>query len=283
MPVVQHADGRFETDSTPIILALESTADPARTIFTQHPVLNFLSFLIEDFADEWLTKCLFHYRFNYDADREYGPRWVMDDAHPQASLAHLEALTETFLKRQTERMPIVGCTADNAPILEGSFHKLLEIMESFVGLERFVFGTRPSLADFGLFGQLKTLATDPTPQHVIRTKAPRVENWARRVDDLSGVDGEFTALEDLDESIRELSKFVANIYLPYLRANYDAFCAGKHDFGVSIFDRLFTQRVFKYHVKCFAKLQKYYNALSSTSRIRLQEHFAIEPWYFTTD
>ena len=185
MPVVQHGDGRFETDSTPIILALESTAEPARSIFTDNPVLNFLSFLIEDFADEWLTKCVFHYRFSYEADRDYGPKWVMDDAHPQATTAEIASLSSAFLQRQTERMPLVGSTPGNAPILEQSFRKLLDILEPFVSLEKFLFGTCPSLADFGLFGQLKTLGTDPTPHNIIRTMAPRLEHWTQRIDDLS--------------------------------------------------------------------------------------------------
>ena len=275
MPVVKHGDGRFETDSTPIILALESTADPARSIFTDNPVLNFLSFLIEDFADEWLTKCVFHYRFSYEADRDYGPKWVMDDAHPQATTSEIASLSSAFLQRQTERMPLVGCTPGNAPILEQSFQKLLEILEPFVGLEKFLFGTRPSLADFGLFGQLKTLATDPTPHNIIRTMAPRLEHWTQRIDDLSGVDGQFSTLQDLDEATRQLSEFAAGIYLPYLRANYNAYQEGKDSLELEILDQHYTQPVFKYQVKCFEKLRQYYNALSASSRETLRERFAI--------
>ena len=60
-------------------------------------------------------------------------------------------------------MPLVGCTPQNKPIIQRSFHELLAILDTFATRDEFLFGSRPSLADFGLFGQLKTLASDHTP------------------------------------------------------------------------------------------------------------------------
>ena len=284
MPVVQYPDGGFATDSTPIILSLEAAAEPARTIFSRDPVLNFLSFLIEDFADEWLTKCLFHYRFSYAADRAYGPRWVMDDSHPQASTAEIDSLTTAFLQRQTERMPIVGCTPENAPVIEQTFRDLLEILEPFVALEKFLFGTRPSLADFGLFGQLKTLATDPTPHHMIRTTSLRVENWTRRLDDLSGIEGGFIERNELAPEVGDLAKMVAEVYLPYLRANYDAYNCAKDSFSIEIRKTPYSQNIFKYQIKCFEFLQQKYDALENEERAYLKTLTGIsfDP-FFETD
>ena len=91
----------------------------------------------------------------------------MDDAFPDIDSAELSEKTAMFLNRQTERMPIVGCTPDNKEIIEWTYHETLNILEPFVALERFLFGSAPSLADFGLFGVLKTLATDPTPMQIM--------------------------------------------------------------------------------------------------------------------
>lgn len=271
MPVAQHPDGRFETDSTPIILGLEAKAERERAIFTQNPLLDFLAYLIEDFADEWLTKCLFHYRFSYPQDRAFGPHWVMDDAHPEVTTDELNTLVKNFLERQTERMPLVGCTPENAPILEQSFERVLEILEPYVALDKFIFGSRPSLADFGLYGQLKTLATDPTPQNIMREVAPRLTHWVRRADDLSGLDGAFKPENELDPQIRTLIKFVCEIYLPYLHANLSAHEQGEKAFSVELLEQTYTQKVFRYHVKCFSFLHAKYQDLSNNERIRLED------------
>ena len=55
------------------------------------PATAFLSLLIEDMADEWLSKCVFHNRFSKPENRSYGPAWVMDDAHPGVSRARAAA------------------------------------------------------------------------------------------------------------------------------------------------------------------------------------------------
>ena len=65
----QDEDGNLEAqvDSTYILRRLENEhAD--RSVIPDDPVLRFLDYLLEDYADEWLTKAMFHYRWHFDAD-----------------------------------------------------------------------------------------------------------------------------------------------------------------------------------------------------------------------
>ena len=53
MPVVEMSDGRWMSDTTPMIQFLESELTGPNVIL-DHPLQNFISLLIEDYADEWL-------------------------------------------------------------------------------------------------------------------------------------------------------------------------------------------------------------------------------------
>ena len=53
MPAVQLADGRWLTDSTPMIQWFETQATES-SIMPTDPTLAFLCYLFEDYADEWL-------------------------------------------------------------------------------------------------------------------------------------------------------------------------------------------------------------------------------------
>ena len=57
------------TDSTPIIRRLEEMY-PCRSVLPEDPVLAFIDYLIEDFADEWCTKYMFHYRWHPKNDAD---------------------------------------------------------------------------------------------------------------------------------------------------------------------------------------------------------------------
>ncbi|MEL6258068.1 MAG: glutathione S-transferase N-terminal domain-containing protein, partial [Pseudomonadota bacterium] len=64
MPVVRLADGRWMTDTTPMIAWLDSQ-QAAPSIYPADPALNFVALLIEDYADEWLWRSAMHYRWSY--------------------------------------------------------------------------------------------------------------------------------------------------------------------------------------------------------------------------
>ena len=60
---------KAETDSTPLIRRFEVEYED-RKCLPADPALNFLNFLLEDFADEWVTKFMFHYRWHFDEDAD---------------------------------------------------------------------------------------------------------------------------------------------------------------------------------------------------------------------
>ena len=257
MPVVEYPDGEFRIDSTPILLDLEERHAGARSLLPEDPRDRFAAFLIEDMADEWLTKCVFHYRFATVGDGVFAARWVMDDARGDLASEGMREAVEPFRQHQISRKAVVGCTSEAAPLLEASYMRVLDALETTVANGRFLFGTRPSLADFALFGQLRTLGIDPTPMALMRERAPRTDAWVRRLDDCSGVDGEW---EGPGSAVGALLGMFRDIYWPFLEAN----AAG--DVDIVLDGIRFRQPHFRYQAKCRDRLIRLHAALDPAVR-----------------
>tara|TARA_B100000470_G_scaffold54983_1_gene41521 strand:+ start:1151 stop:2140 length:990 start_codon:yes stop_codon:yes gene_type:complete len=248
-------DQSLHVDSTPLAFQLEERHSE-RSIIPDDPAMAFLSNLIEDLGDEWVTKMMFHYRWDLEIDQMYSSRQIISDNSPGLRGDDLKQAAEAIRQRQVERMPLVGCTRQNKPIIERSFHELLGILDSFATRDEFIFGTRPSLADFGLFGQLKTLASDHTSMLIMRNTVPSVYDWVRRLEDSSGIEGEWHDFADMRPAVTELLKFSARYYLPFLEANANAHAEGADTLTVELAGRIFQQPTFKYQVKCYDRLRK---------------------------
>lgn len=259
-------DDSLHLDSTPIIAMLEERHPKARSIVPQSPGQGFLAHLIEDMADEWCTKMMFHYRWAYDADIDYASHWIADDFFPDLTGEARHAAARKFAERQISRMPLVGCTAQNAPVIEAGYHRILSLLESHVGQHEFLFGTRPSLADFGLYGQFRVLATDPTPLAIMRAEAQRTESWLRQLDDASGIEGDWVADEKLPTATQGLVRFAAEVYLPFLAANATAIAEGKETFELTLLGQSYAQGTFGYQVKCLNMLKQRFAALEAEAQ-----------------
>jgi glutathione S-transferase len=248
-------DQSLHVDSTPLAFMLEERHSD-RSIIPDDPAMAFVSHLIEDLGDEWVTKMMFHYRWDLEIDQMYSSRQIISDNSPGLRGNELKQAAEAIRQRQVERMPLVGCTKQNKPIIESSFHDLLAILDTFATRDEFIFGTRPSLADFGLFGQLRTLASDHTSMLIMRNTVPSVYDWVRRLEDSSGIEGEWHDFADMRGAVNELLKFSARYYLPFLQANANAHAEEADTVTVDLAGRIFEQPTFKYQVKCYDRLRK---------------------------
>src|SRR2546427_2150703 len=101
-------------DSTPLIRRLESMY-AARALVPPDPAMAFLDALLEDYADEWLTKPMFHYRWAFAADVARAaailPRWL----RPGMPEDQAVALGTEFAARQIARLAVVGSNETTVP------------------------------------------------------------------------------------------------------------------------------------------------------------------------
>jgi len=253
IPILRFPDGRLMNDSTPLAYALEREHPGERSIIPDDPAHAYLSDLLEDFGDEWVTKMMFHYRWYYAADRAFAQTWII-----------------TSRDRQVGRMALVGCTEQNRPLIEESYRFVLDTLDRHVRAIPFLFGARPSLADFGLFGQLQILSVDPTPMAEMRERAPDVYCWLLRLDDASGVEGDWLDPKaSLPETLTALLRHCGETYLPFLAANTRALQEGRDEVALDIMGRPYVQAPFRYQGKCHDALRKKLAALPGEARRRL--------------
>ncbi len=269
IPVIRFPDGKWMNDSTPLLLTLEEKGE-GRSLLPADPLLRFACYLIEDMADEWVVKAMFHYRWYYSEGRSVIPNRLLYDTCMGLDLGTISSMGYHFMERQISRMPKVGCTTDNAPIIEGSTKRLLSILEQgVIGKHHFLFGDTASLADIALFGQLYQLKDDPNPSKMLQSEFPFFERWLDHIDDSSGFEGEW--VPELTPTLKELLRIAGDTYLPFLIANSNAIDKGQETFTADLPEGFFTQDVFKYQKKCLNRLRDEWAKLAPEHRELLSE------------
>jgi glutathione S-transferase len=272
MPMLRAPDGkRFECDSTPLAHMLEARHPQERSIIPDDPAAAFLCHLIEDYADEWCTKMMYYFRW---ADAEAAKpcaSWVIRDLRPELRGTERVAAETDFFQRQRERRGMVGCAPENGPLIEAHFGELLRALDLLGGPAQYLFGTRPSLADFALYGQLSQLTLDAWPQAIVRRNVPLVENWVYRLDDASGVDGAWDAVDGGASYAARVAilRMIGGSYLPFLVKNAAAIAAGEQAVSLDIDGNVYSQPAFKYQAKCFREITQRWSTLSESDRVRL--------------
>ena len=269
IPVIEFPDGSWHNDSTPMIFMLEKLHG-ARSIVPEDAGQAFLAYLLEDMADEWGTKAMFHYRWYRERDQKQMSEWLsFDRLHGQGRDAILQSAA-MFRARQVGRMALVGCTPENAPVIEESARQIMSLFETHVTEESYLFGSRPSLADFGWMGQLSQLAVDPTPDDVMREIAPFTFRWLMNLDDASGVEGSWhDPSAPASPAIRGLLEMAGDVYFPFLLANAAAFEKGEKTFSVTLLGRPYSQGSFRYQQRCLWDLREAYARLDATAKAKV--------------
>lgn len=261
-------------DSSHQIAKLEAEYD-GRSVVPADPATAFLDFVLEDFADEWVTKAMYHYRWANAEDTEKSGQLLPLDASLQLPDEQAAAAHDFIIERQISRRAMVGSTDENAPIIERSYERTLDALQTHLAEHTFFFGERPARADFGMFGQLTPLLWwDPTPAAVAVERAPRAIMWVQWLDDLSWwrVDDEdagWLDLEAVPTTTRALFEEAGRTYAPFMVANAEAVTGDADEVVCDLDGATYRQAPFKYQAKCLDWIRDEYAALSDVDRARV--------------
>lgn len=265
------------TDSTPIIRRLEREHQ-GRSLIPADPALAFLNALIEDYADEWLTKAMFHYRWAYDADIAKAaailPCW-RGFCVPDQELAARGAM---FAERQIGRLRYVGSNAVTGPVIEAAYVRFLKAFDAHLTRQPYLLGHRPAACDFAVFGQLTQLAEfDPTPTALTLKTAPRVTAWVGMMEDQSGVEPAEDGWNDigaLPETLIALLSEIGRVYPPVMLANARAVTTGASEVEALVDGQAWSQQPFSYQAKCLQGLRSSRADLEAGARAKVDSILA---------
>ena len=261
------------TDSTPIIRRLEQ-AFSERSVIPSHPVSSFINYLIEDYADEWLTRCMFHYRWSRQKDIDKAATMLPLSGRVDLTEQELKNLAQHFAERQIGRLQVVGSNETTAPVIEASYRRFLKLMEAHLSQAQFLFGSRPASADLALMGQLTSLSHfDPTPSQLCEQYAPRVYAWVDWLEDLSGYEIEENAWNpatDLPNTVVDILAEIAQTHMPQILANGRAVLAGEKRFETEIGGLAWEQPSFPYQLKCLNWTREAFAVLSDQDQLAVR-------------
>lgn len=266
IPQVECPDGTWLIDTTQIIAHFEAQqTKPALT--PASPALNFLSLVLEDYADEWLWRPAMHYRWSYAESARLMCGRLAEHADDFPGPFFLKKAfwrirqTVTFVRRD-------GINATTRGAAEASYLDALDGLEAIFEQRPFILGEHPTQADFGFFASMYAhFFCDPTPGRIMRERAPAVTEWVARMWNANPQALTAAArVESMPTLLEPLLQAVTSVYLPYLRANELAQRAGASKVSYRVQNVEWHEPTKPYRVWCLDQLRRAFAQLDAASK-----------------
>jgi len=233
LPILVTSSGFAVHDTTPMMEALEADS-PEPSATPADPALGFLACVLEEYADAWLAKTVFHYRWTRKKDQRLAAARAIDDYYVTTPPENRKAAEDLALETMTGQLKTMQLDGELGDVLEKSFKRFVKLLEEHLRKHLFIFGERPSVADFAIAGQLIQMMKDPTPAKIIEKDGEFVAKWCEFMS-APTASGPFAALEDLKETLAPIFQDdLALFFLPWAAENLESSLAGAETFTVTL-------------------------------------------------
>ncbi len=310
VPFLFTDDGSNLYDSTAIAEWLDDhQGTRSRRLIPRDPVCEFVARLIDDHFDEFGLYVAHHHRWVTSAeDNDAGERVADEFAEPLPRPAR-RLFGQWFARRQIRRLPYLfsvapeGYRVDGLPrrlwppsrpgfpethtLLNEAFLRSLDLVEEVLRTRPCLFGTRFTLADGSVYGQLGMNTSDPSAERLIQERAPTLRAWLETLHHRGASafdDGEEPTPADVD-LLTPLLEEIVRIHVPLMQQNecaYDRHKAeGQTRFNEAAFNRNevlydgellghpFRSVVKTFQVKGWRNLKAHYLRLEPSQRAAL--------------
>lgn len=217
VPVVETPEGEFMWDSTAMIHHLELRF-PEPAVLPADPVQRFLCYIIEDVADEWLYRPAVGTRWHFEENAAVGGFELARDITVRAPLAcgQAHAAVRAHVRGSC---PPLGVTADNIEHwVSDVLRPWMRVLGAHLAQRPYLFGARPSLADFALFGgNAAHFINDPLCRRWVEEDAPAVVLHTHRLlEPEDQVFGEWDDARDIPDTLLAVLADLKRLYLPWV-------------------------------------------------------------------
>ena len=201
---------------------------------------------------------MFHYRWARDVDQISSAGRIARMRGPAADEEKHAAFAGQVRARMVERVWFVGSNAVTAPQIEAGFVDMLKLLDVHLATRPYLFGARPAFGDFGLWGQIYEMWTDPTAGAIIGGSTPHVLDWVHRML-WPKAEGAFESWSTLAPTLMPiLREQVGARFMPWSCANEKALAEGREEFSVTLAGQSWTQKPQKYHARSLGMLRAKY-------------------------
>ncbi|HZR83379.1 MAG TPA: glutathione S-transferase N-terminal domain-containing protein [Candidatus Binatia bacterium] len=217
VPPVETPDGTYMWDTTAMIHHLERHF-PEPSVLPPDPVRRFLGYVIEDAADEWLYRTAVGSRWYCPENSAVGGFELARDVAARMPLTCDQAFAGVGAHVRSSCGPL-GVDASNIDLwIAQVLRPWMRVVGAHLDSQPYLFGGRPSLADFALFGgNAAHFANDPLCRRWLDEDAPSVVRHTVRLLEPEEEDfGDWDAARDLPDSLIAIVAELGKRYLPWV-------------------------------------------------------------------
>ena len=223
VPAMQTPDGEFMWDSSAVIHHLEFRF-PERSVLPPDPVQRFVCYLLEDVADEWLYRPAVGSRWFFEENTRHGGWELAREATCDLPVSCDQAflIVSTHVRGSC---PPLGTTQENIQSwMDEVVRPWFRVLGTHLETRPYLFGDRPSLADFALFGgNAAHFVNDPVCRRWVDQDGPAIATHTHRL--LEPQDqplGNWNDTPEIPETLIALLADLGRLYLPWVsRATVD--------------------------------------------------------------
>lgn len=217
IPVLVTPEGEWLQDTSIIIERLEQRFVTA-PIVPREPLQRFVAHLIELWADEFWHSTIMHTRWSYPENFPYWENEAMRAFAPGLPRVIARHIVAQPVKLMKAHLPRLGVTPEQIPQVERWTEQQCETLNTHFATMPFLLGTRPSLADFALFGQLQGhLGCDVRSTRVYLAPRPHLQAWMTRMKQPQVGSGEFLADDALPPTLMPILRSIFDEMVPYMK------------------------------------------------------------------